>query len=454
MLQLDDWLPNGENTYWVGYNDSYDMYASNSSNPIVTSGTINAYSQVKTQAIIRWTKRQSGIDSNRIYMTGNSHNGFGCMLTAMNMPSEIACIYPTANPIIYKTQPGNKREHQFCKTSSNIPTDLLYPGTTNSIKIWDVCDMRTWYRINKPLGVPYAQSIHGRNDTKAGWIQKFHWFDTLNAYRQGGTWFWDERTHGGGGAQFTDAETTPDYTRYYSNRSYPAFSYCTLNQNPGTGDPTDGDPYGAINGYLDWDDNSISDKACTYSINCFIKDFYVGGQLDPVQYDVGFTDITLRRTKKFHPVDGQTISWTNYGVNGNLLQSGSFVYNGNLISLYGIKIKRSGSTLTLTIGNCKMENGPLGQMSSEHSLKVFPNPLSNSTIISFSLNESQKVSISIYDLTGRLVTTLADETMSEGTHQVPWNVTDEYGNEMSAGIYLLRMEAPNHSEAIQLSVVK
>src|SRR6185436_2196033 len=111
-----------------------------------------------------------------------------------------------------------------------------------------------------------------------------------------------------------------------------------INQDPGTGIATDGDPYCAINGYLDWNDASISDKPCTYSIECFIKNFYVGGQLDLLQYDSCFTDITLRRTQKFHPESGQTINWTNYGTNNHLLQSGSFVYDGGLITLYGIKI--------------------------------------------------------------------------------------------------------------------
>jgi hypothetical protein len=37
---------------------------------------------------------------------------------------------------------------------------------------------------------------------------------------------------------------------------------------------------------------------------------------------------------------GQTINWTNYGTGNKLLQSGSFVYDGGLITLYKVKIKR------------------------------------------------------------------------------------------------------------------
>lgn len=454
ILQMDDRLPNGQGTYWIGYNDSYNMYVNNESNPIVTSGTIHTYSQTMTQAIIRWTKRQPGIDSTRIYMTGQSHNGFGCLLTAMNMPTEIACIFNVAGPILYKTFAGDSREYQLCKATSNLSTDVYYPGTTTPMLIWAFTNMRTYYRINTQ-GIPVAQSINGKNDATVGWVQKFHWYDTLNAYRQGGTWFWDQRTHGGNNAQFLDSETTPDYLRYYSNRSYPAFSYCSINQDPGTGIATDGDDYGAINGYLDWDDASVSDQLCSYSIKCFVKDFYVGGVLDALQYDSCFTDITLRRTQKFHPESGQTINWSNYGTNNQLLQSGSFVYDGGLITLSGIKIKKSNSTITFTIENCGVGTEVSTQgVSFNNNLNVFPNPISDAATISFSVDQAQKVSLKIFDVTGRLLTILASETMNAGNHQLQWNARGENGTPFNTGIYFLKMETPNHIETIQLSVIK
>jgi len=454
ILQLDDRLPNGQGTYWIGYNNSYNMYTPNASNPKVTSGIIHTYSQAMTQAIIRWTKRQPGIDSTRIYMTGLSHCGFGCMLTAFNMPSEIACIYNVAGPVIYKTLTGDSREYQLCKSTSNLATDIFYPGTTDTMLIWSFTSMRTYYRINTQ-GIPFTQSINGRNDNAVGWIQKFHWYDTLNVDRQGGTWYWDQRQHSGKNAQFTDAETTPDYARYYSNRSYPAFSYCSINQNPGNGSITDGDTYGAINGYLDWKDKSIIDQPCNYSIKCFIKSFYVGGVLDAKQYDSCYSDITLRRTQQFHPDSGQTINWTNYGAQNKLLQSGSFVYDGGLITLYSIKIKKTISKITLNVMNCRVGNeGSTESIDCNNNLDVFPNPLSDGTTVSFTLDQSQNVALKIFDVTGRLMATLANEVMNAGDHQLRWNATDDNGNPLTAGIYLLKMETGNHNEAIRLSVMK
>jgi len=87
-------------------------------------------------------------------------------------------------------------------------------------------------------------------------------------------------------------------------------------------------------------------------------------------------------------------------------------------------------------------------------LKIAPNPFSNSTTISFTLPQSQKVSIGIFDMKGRLIKTLADAQMQAGTHQLIWNAKDEKGSTLSTGIYFLRMQTGNYAETKKLSVIK
>jgi flagellar hook assembly protein FlgD len=80
------------------------------------------------------------------------------------------------------------------------------------------------------------------------------------------------------------------------------------------------------------------------------------------------------------------------------------------------------------------------------SLQVLSNPFSNSTINSFSIMQSQKIAVSIFDVSGRLVKVLADENMQAGTHQLTWNANDEKGNALSAAIYFVKMSAGNYVE--------
>jgi hypothetical protein len=73
-----------------------------------------------------------------------------------------------------------------------------------------------------------------------------------------------------------------------------------------------------------------------------------------------------------------------------------------------------------------------------------PNPFNPSTHIAFDLPEAGRVSVRIYDGTGRLVRNLVDgESFPAGTHAFPWNGRDDQGITLASGVYLIRLEAGN-----------
>lgn len=92
-------------------------------------------------------------------------------------------------------------------------------------------------------------------------------------------------------------------------------------------------------------------------------------------------------------------------------------------------------------------------ITSTMQLKIYPNPISIFTNISFSLPQSQKVSIQIFDMMGKLVKTLVNEQMPAGAHQIVWNVLDEKGKPVNSGIYLLSLCSGNYIETKMMSLV-
>ena len=83
------------------------------------------------------------------------------------------------------------------------------------------------------------------------------------------------------------------------------------------------------------------------------------------------------------------------------------------------------------------------------TLAVSPNPVSGSSVIDFFLEQSQKVSLKIFDVNGRLVTTLAAQIFEAGENEITWNAA-----EVNSGIYFLRMETSSFSENRKLIVAK
>ena len=76
------------------------------------------------------------------------------------------------------------------------------------------------------------------------------------------------------------------------------------------------------------------------------------------------------------------------------------------------------------------------------------------TLWSFSLQQSQKVSIQIFDMNGRLIKALANTELQQGIHKLRWNANDEKGNAVSPGIYFLKMQTAGYTETKKIVVEK
>lgn len=70
------------------------------------------------------------------------------------------------------------------------------------------------------------------------------------------------------------------------------------------------------------------------------------------------------------------------------------------------------------------------------TLEVAPNPFHRLARVTYALNKGDRVSLKIYNITGALVTTLANGYVEAGRHTVHFD-----GSKLAPGVYLLRLEA-------------
>jgi hypothetical protein len=70
-----------------------------------------------------------------------------------------------------------------------------------------------------------------------------------------------------------------------------------------------------------------------------------------------------------------------------------------------------------------------------------PNPFNPSTEIGFSLPEPAAVILDIYDVSGKKVRRLLDETRPAGNHSVHWDGLDSNGSQAVSGVYFYRLTA-------------
>ncbi len=100
--------------------------------------------------------------------------------------------------------------------------------------------------------------------------------------------------------------------------------------------------------------------------------------------------------------------------------------------------------------------GCVGDVPSELYLgQNYPNPFNPSTAIRFGLPEARSVTLTIFDLSGRRITTLLDaEPLAAGYHSRIWNGMDHKGERCSTGVYFSRVEAGGSHRNRKMSLLK
>lgn len=83
-------------------------------------------------------------------------------------------------------------------------------------------------------------------------------------------------------------------------------------------------------------------------------------------------------------------------------------------------------------------------------LAVSPNPARGSMRFAFTLPRAGRAALAIFDLSGRRVATLLDDTAGAGSMSVEWDGRDDAGREAAAGLYLARLEHGGERQQVRV----
>jgi flagellar hook assembly protein FlgD len=72
-------------------------------------------------------------------------------------------------------------------------------------------------------------------------------------------------------------------------------------------------------------------------------------------------------------------------------------------------------------------------------LEVRSNPYNPQTRIAYALPSAGQVRLEIFDVRGRLLTTLVDGHCDPGEYTVTWRGTNDRGQPVASGVYLARL---------------
>jgi len=84
----------------------------------------------------------------------------------------------------------------------------------------------------------------------------------------------------------------------------------------------------------------------------------------------------------------------------------------------------------------------------------YPNPFNPSTTISYDLPKRSLVTLGIYDLLGKQIKTLVNQSQDAGNKIAMWNGTDNLGRPVSAGVYLYQIQAGDFTQTRKMLLLK
>lgn len=84
----------------------------------------------------------------------------------------------------------------------------------------------------------------------------------------------------------------------------------------------------------------------------------------------------------------------------------------------------------------------------------YPNPFNPVTQIRYTLPQLANVSLKIYDILGREVKTLVNREQTPGAYRIEWNGTNNYGAQVSSGMYIYRVVAGKFVQTKKMMFLK
>ena len=84
----------------------------------------------------------------------------------------------------------------------------------------------------------------------------------------------------------------------------------------------------------------------------------------------------------------------------------------------------------------------------------YPNPFNNETNIRFRVGELLQARLIVYDINGQAVKTLFSGELNPGEHIYRWNSTDNFGNTVASGFYLVRLRTDNFTKTIKMILAR
>lgn len=185
--------------------------------------------------------------------------------------------------------------------------------------------------------------------------------------------------------------------------------------------------------------------------------------VDSIWQDELFGTTTTFKKIDFYSFIDTASTDTTFGIQleVDILAEGfGIIYRGSgelpyVISLKGAVIDGVTYGDTTVVGISEFERVPLKIPEQIQLNQNYPNPFNLQTTISFALKYPNKITVMIYDITGKEVKKLIDNQLFyAGLHKIRWNGKTEEGGDAASGFYIYQISTKTQSISQKMLLIK
>ena len=320
--------------WWTGYHEKFGD-ASLRTPEDWRRGVVRPYTQTRLLSFVDWLGTTMQLDSTRTFTAGTSMGGSGALMLAIRHPSRIAWSISWVGVHIPASSPKFRGSYEsvFGKPEYGVKFE---DGTP----VWDYYDDAWYLRRYPDRDIGYLTFANGKNDAGIGWPQAVEFLKALQETRQPHMFVWGQGGHGQRARMPANGNERDMPLDIRTDRSLPAFTRSTLDDDPGSGAPDRGAPQGQVNAYLTWQPATIVDEPDKWSVS-------IGVDARSPRAE-GSVDVTPRRLQRFKPRPGEIVQWSSSRGSLVIQRGEAIVDRWGLITLPGVMVSRDGTQVVVT----------------------------------------------------------------------------------------------------------
>ncbi len=282
--------------WWTGYHELY--WKGKPTREAWRKGVVRPYSTRRMLSFLAWMTTQWDIDLTRTHVAGSSMGGSGSPMFAIRYPEHIAWAVGWVG--VHNPAKTPQFKGSYARVYGQPEWGVKFEDGT---PVWDHYNDAWYLRRHPEAEIGFITFSNGKNDGAIGWPQAIEFLRALQDTRRPHLFVWGLGGHGQRARMPVSLAERVLPIDVRTDQSLPAFTRCSLDDNPGNGTPEDGDPDGQVNSYLSWETKDIVDEPDRWAMTV--------GLIAKAPQDACTVDVTPRRRQHFQTKPGDRVRWTS-----------------------------------------------------------------------------------------------------------------------------------------------